>query len=150
MEPVQSCAYWIPIEFDLELDRHLESKSGALVARVLRGAIPLHSDEDQTVLMGDLLNVLSSLGVEFESHVLGNEWRGFPGTVIAKVSRLKARELSKKLETLRTTMSVAVLAQHEEMCLFLGDTRRVQSGLDMLAIALEVPDHCGSIVVRMN
>lgn len=152
MESENPCAYWIPGSIDAELDLHLRGKEGARVAECLDRASPVVSSRPGvcSVLMGDLTTVLAFYGIHLTGHDLGNEYRGFPGTVIAKLRPVEARELARQIKSLVETVGVDAIAVHEFNVLFHGDVESIRAGLDYLILALGVPNSYEAVIVRIN
>jgi len=143
----------VTVEQERELDHHFAGKSITAIDSCLRRASPIKEGSPlvDTVLLGDLMTALPCMcEIRAVSHQLGNEARGFPGTVILKFTCSQAESGVAALRGLLGRVSIQEIADHEMMCLFIGHVDEVQAGVDYLIKALQVPERFSALILRMN
>jgi len=140
-------AYWLREGQRNQLAACLEqadSKGLAGLIRTETTEVPRPTQEIDTTLVGELLNLLSSAGAPFPA--------GLPtpyGTVVM-LSRDDADAAREAIDRVLSEVSDEDLANDETLILYAGEPRLARRGIEYLARALKIPTGYDSLLLMLR
>ena len=137
-------AYWLKSEERQELDDILARGDVPALAGLIRSRAkeaPRSSDEIETTLVGELLNLLASSGVPFPQ----GHRSGYGITFV--MERVEADAARQALEAFMEQATEETLSDESSLVLYAGRPELVRQGIEHVGKALRIPSGHNSLLL---